>query len=254
VYFSAAKTGYGGWRNHALWFLMDIFLFMIGIFLIFGPDTVYNSRTDGWLPTSGSTTFTGIYTSPGPRCAIIGLQLAIQAALGIFAVFAANAYASLVFGVFGIFNVLCLMGSNFLFNYNEPIWLLSSAECYQYFRVNPGSDDIQRCHGDGYLEFLRIIGTIGIIVEAYLIVVSLLAYATAVPAPYGGVPVGGPVGAQGYATGPAYGAPATTTGAYGTGIPGPVATTTQPATYTTATGTTQPYQQQTTTTTTQHIQ
>jgi hypothetical protein len=261
VYYSAAKTGYGGWRNHALWFLMDIFLFMIGIFLIFGPDTTYNSGTDGWIQTDnipistnyGSPYFTGFYLSPGagPRSAIIGLQLAVQASLGIFAIYAANAYASLVFGIFGIFNVLCLMGSNFLFNYNEPIWLLSQAECFEYFRINEALQDLQRCHGDGYLEFLRVVGTIGIIVEAYLIIISMLAYATAVPAAHygvpGAVPAAGPVANTGYPAQP-YAATTTTAGTYGT-TTGPVVTTAQP-TYTT--GTAQPYS--TTTTTTQHVQ
>jgi len=242
LYYSAAKTGYGGWRNHALWFLLNIWLYMSGIFLIFGPDSLINVGIDGY----GTGTGLGI---TGPRSAIIGLQLVFQSALGVFAIYSANAYASLVFGLLGIFNALCLMGSNFLFNYNEPIWLLSQPECNAYFRAL----NIQRCNETGYLEFLRIIGTIAIIAEGYLVTISLLAYATAVPA-YGhpgaaGAPVAGPYGtaATGYPAG-TYGTATAGPGfvTQGTAVPAAAGPTT---TY--ATTTQQPYATTTTTHTTQ---
>jgi len=234
LYFSAAKTGYGGWRNHALWFILDVWLYMSGIFLIFGPDSLT------YLSNGPVTGLTG----SGPRSCIIGLQLVFQSALGIFAIYSANAYASLVFGIFGVFNALCLMGSNFLFNYNEPIWLLNEPECVNYFEVI----SIQRCNDEGYLEFLRIIGSIAIIAEGYLVIISLLAYATAVPA-YGhpGEYPAGAVGVPGATTGVGYPA-----GAYGTATTQQTTTgvpvTTQP--YATTT-TTQPYATTTTTHTTQ---
>jgi len=210
LYFSAAKTGYGGWRNHALWFISDIFLYMFGIFLIFGPDTLGNIAGNG-----GSI----------ERAAIIGLQLTFQASMGIFAIYSSNAYASLVFGIFGVFNILCLMGSNLLFNYNEPIWVLNSGECNAYFATDTTNTNFTRCSDTGYLEFLRIIGSLAIILEGYLIVVSMLAYATAVP--YTGVPAAGvPAGAAGsypggYSTVPPTTtmAPAGTTGYTTTGQP-----------------------------------
>ena len=59
----------------------------------------------------------------------------------------------------------------------------------------------------GYLEFLRIIGVFAILLNGFLIVISLLAYATAVPAAYH------PANTQ---AGNPYAAP-TTAGTYNTG-------------------------------------
>ena len=71
-----------------------------------------------------------------------------------------------------------------------------------------------RCHDNGYLEVIRVFGTLEILVNGFLIVLSLLAYATAVPAPH---PAGFP--AAGYPAGaPAAGYPAGTTTGY---APGP---------------------------------
>jgi len=213
---------------------MNFWIYLCGIFLIFGPDSIYNVGIDG----SGGLS-TGFI---GPRAAIIGLQLTVQASLGVCALYFSNAYATALYGAFAIFNTLCLIGSNFLFNYNEPIWELSEAECSYYFR----NGDIQRCHDNGYLEFLRVIGTLAIITEGFLIVISIVNYATAIPhtyAPGVGVPgaVGGPIGAPGTTTLVAGGVPAagygaerypagvTTTG-YATGVPAATTTTytTQP--------------------------
>jgi len=163
LYYSHVKAGAAGWRNHALWFIFDLLLALWGFFLIFGPDN---------LASTSSNNFNS------PRAAIIGLQLIIQAAIGVFAVYAANAYASLAFAMLGMFNLLCLIGSNLLFNYNQPIWTLDQFQCNTYF----ASFDLQRCRDDGYLQFLRVIGMFAIFTEGYLILVSLLAYATAVPA------------------------------------------------------------------------
>ena len=263
LYYAAAKTGYGGWRNHAVWFFFNFILWLLGLFLVFGPDqligvTIVINNGDGtFSPTSGTygngtTTFLN-----GPRAAIIGLQLMVQAAVGVFAVYSANAYAALVFGFLGIFNELCLIGSLYFFNYNQPIWLLDPTECNLYFK-GTSIDNIGRCHNTGYLEFLRIIGVFEILINGLLIVISLLAYATAVPAAYhpantGAVPAGGaayatPANTQ-YAAGPGYAtanpnagpgfvaqqaAPVQTTT---TTIQQPTyTTTTQPTTYTTATG------------------
>jgi len=220
LYFSAAKTGYGGWRNHALWFISDVFLYMFGIFLIFGPDTL--GLGIFYVNGNNNNTAGGSIA----RSAIIGLQLTFQASMGIFAIYSSNAYASLVFGIFGVFNILCLMGSNLLFNYNEPIWVLNSAECNAYFATDTTNSGFTRCNDTGYLEFLRIIGSLAIILEGYLIVVSMLAYATAVPytgAPVGGVPAGGvPAGSYpgGYSNvPPTTMAPVGTTGYTTTGQP-----------------------------------
>ena len=212
IFYSATKTGYGAWRNHALWFFFNFWLWLFGLFLVFGPDSLASSVI--------------LTSTTGPRAAILGLQLMVQASIGAFAIFSANAYASLVFALFGIFNELGLIGSLWLFNYNQPIWTLNTTQCQAYFQqeINANGAVTKRCEDDGYLEFLRVIGTLEIIVNGYLIVVSLLAYATAVPAHL----------AQG---GPAYGAPAatgypattTTTGAYA------------PATTTTTYANTAPY-------------
>jgi len=199
LYYSHVKAGAAGWRNHALWFIFNLLLALWGFFLIFGPD---NNPSGNSLSNFNS-----------PRAAIIGLQLIIQAAIGIFAVYAANAYASLAFAMLGMFNLLCLIGSNYLFNYNQPIWTLDQAQCNLYF----ASFDLQRCRDDGYLQFLRVIGMFAIFSEGYLILVSMLAYATAVPA-YGAHHHGAAAGAPAAA----YGAqPATTynTG-YATAAPG----------------------------------
>ena len=214
LYYAAAKTGYGGWRNHALWFFFNFWLWLFGLFLVFGPDSL--ASTTGLLS--------------GPRAAILGLQFMLQASIGVFAIYTANAYASLVFALFGIFNELSLIGSNFFFNYNQPIWTLTSSQCNQYFYSDSGTVNQdgstsypsgQRCDDSGYLEFLRVIGTLQIIVNGYLIVVSLLAYATAVPAGYAAGGPGAPVG------NPGYGAPAAA-GAYTTAT-----TTAPPASYAT---------------------
>lgn len=249
LYYAAAKTGYGGWRNHAVWFFFNFFLWLFGLFLVFGPDQLVG------VNSLGAVTSISIATQ-GPRAAIIGLQLMVQASVGVFAVYSANAYAALVFGFLGIFNELCLIGSNFFFNYNQPIWLLDPTECNLYFKGDY-ADDITRCHDTGYLEFLRIIGVFAILVNGLLIVISLLAYATAVPAAYHPANTGAPVAGAGapYGT-PAAGGAYNAGPSYGTATAGPgfVAqqavpsntTTIQQPTYTT---TTQPTTTYTTTTT-----
>ena len=205
IFYSATKTGYGAWRNHALWFFFNFWLWLFGLFLVFGPDSL------------AAYSYGGYTTLNGPRAAILGLQLMVQAAIGAFAIFSANAYASLVFALVGIFNELGLIGSLFFFNYNQPIWTLDSTQCNVYFEGNDYQPYITRCDDSGYLEFLRVIGTLEIIVNGYLIVVSLLAYATAIPAHMAGAaPVGyaGPPGAGAYGGAPAAAgmyAPATTT-------------------------------------------
>lgn len=213
LYYSHVKAGAAGWRNHALWFIFDLLLALWGFFLIFGPDNL-------------SYGVSGVSATSAPRAAIIGLQLIIQAAIGVFAVYAANAYASLAFAMLGMFNLLCLIGSNLLFNYNQPIWTLDQAQCNAYF----ASFDLQRCRDDGYLQFLRVVGMFAIFTEGYLILVSLLAYATAVPAyashhHAAGAPAtstyGAPAATSTYNTG--YGQPAAA-GTYKT--EGPVTTTT----------------------------
>ena len=234
LYYSGTKTGWGGWRNHALWFFFNIWLWIFGLFLVFGPDSLASV-------SDGSTTANGglVVGTVGPRCAILGLQLMVQAAIGAFAIFSANAYASLVFALFGIFNELGLIGSLWLFNYNQPIWTVTSTQCQAYFN-NGFIIGINRCDDAGYLEVIRTFGTLEIIVNGYLIVVSLLAYATAVPAQLAGAPgaYGAPAaggvpgaGAGAYNPGPTYGTstPAPTT----TYIPQPVTTTTSPYTTTT---------------------
>ena len=209
LYYAAAKTGYGGWRNHAVWFFFNFFLWLFGLFLVFGPDQLIGVTIApgalGGTYGNGETTFL-----TGPRAAIIGLQLMVQASVGVFAVYSANAYAALVFGFLGIFNELCLIGSLFFFNYNQPIWLLDPTECNLYFK-GYATDDIRRCNDTGYLEFLRIIGVFEILINGLLIVISLLAYATAVPAAYhpantgaAGAPYGTPAAAGGYNAGPQY--------------------------------------------------
>lgn len=212
LYYSHVKAGAAGWRNHALWFIFDLLLALWGFFLIFGPDNLSYS-------TVGAS---------APRAAIIGLQLIIQAAIGVFAVYAANAYASLAFAMLGMFNLLCLIGSNLLFNYNQPIWTLDQQQCNTYF----ASFDLQRCRDDGYLQFLRVVGMFAIFTEGYLILVSLLAYATAVPAyaahhHAAGVPAAtstyGQPATSTYSTG--YGQPAAA-GTYKTEGPVPTGTTT----------------------------
>lgn len=208
IYYATTKTGFGGWRNHAVWFFFNLWLWLFGLFLVFGPDSLAS------LPniSIGGTTYQA--TAFGPRSAILGLQLMMQAAIGVFAIYSANAYASLVFAVIGLFNELGLIGSNFLFNYNQPIWTLDTVQCNLYFEQDPDAN-IERCKDDGYLEFLRVIGTLEIIVNGFLIVVALLAYATAVPAGYSGAayPAGttggtstyAPTTAGGYNAGPSYG-------------------------------------------------
>ena len=250
LYYAAAKTGYGGWRNHAVWFFFNFWLWLFGLFLIFGPDQLIG--VNGGTAADGTTTVT-TSSLVGPRAAIIGLQLMVQASVGVFAVFSANAYAALVFGFLGIFNELCLIGSLFFFNYNQPIWLLDPVECNLYFKAT-ATDNITRCHDTGYLEFLRIIGVFEILINGLLIVISLLAYATAVPAAYhpanttataAGAPYGAPVNTTGYATGPTYGTAGPGFVAQ-QGVPTNTTTTTtiQQPTYTT---TTQPTAQYTTT-------
>ena len=232
LYYAAAKTGYGGWRNHSLWFFTNFFLWLFGLFLVFGPDQLIGVNLNNTLGPNGTSTFGGTYGNGfasftvGPRAAIIGLQLMTQAAIGVFAVFSANAYAALVFGMFGVFNELCLIGSLFFFNYNQPIWLLDPVECNLYFKATV-FDNITRCHDTGYLEFLRIIGVFAILLNALLIVISLLAYATAVPAAYhpantGAVPAGAAGAPYGATSTTAAGYP-TTAQPYGTAGPGFVA-------------------------------
>jgi len=226
LYYSAAKTGYGGWRNHGVWFFTNLLLWLFGLFLVFGPDS---------LTVAAATT-------AGPRAAILWLQLMVQASIGAFAIYSANAYASLVFALVGIFNELALIGSLWLFNYNQPIWILDTNQCNAYFSNAASGPDFQvwtRCHDDGYLEFLRVIGTLEILVNGFLIVISLLAYATAIPVghpagyPAAGAPVGGPYNnAAGYNAGPAY---ATTGPGYAQGGPVVTQTTTQSTPYTTTT-------------------
>ena len=204
IYYSATKTGYGAWRNHALWFFFNFWLWLFGLFLVFGPDSLASQ---------------GFGTS-GPRSAILGFQLMVQAAIGAFAIYSANAYASLVFALVGLFNELGLMGSLYFFNYNQPIWTIDAAQCNLYFEGNTNYPYDKRCHDDGYLEVIRTFGTLEIIINGYLIVVSLLAYATAVPAHLAGgaAPYGAP--AAGYppvAAGGAYAPPGTTTAAYNQG-------------------------------------
>jgi len=239
IYYSATKTGYGGWRNHGVWFFFNLWLWLFGLFLVFGPDSL----------AAASAGTASLQTLAGPRAAIIGLQLMVQAAVGAFAIYSANAYASLVFALIGLFNELCLIGSNFFFNYNQPIWTLNEPQCNAYFDLDCGTvgtcSTFTRCKDDGYLEVLRVFGTLEIILNGFLIVIALLAYATAVPVGHPGYPVGAP-GATGvpaagvpaaYNAGPAYsreqqyttaGAPVTSTTQYTTttGVPATTTTTT----------------------------
>ena len=239
MYYSATKTGWGAWRNHALWFFFNFWLWLFGLFLVFGPDSL---DSYSYVTANGAGGYVSGGSAVGPRAAILGLQLMVQAAVGAFAIFSANAYASLVFALFGIFNELGLIGSLWLFNYNQPIWTLNSIQCNEYFEQDPLAN-ITRCHDSGYLEVLRTFGTLEIIVNGYLIVISLLAYATAVPAHYAGAPpagAAGPYGAPAAAGVPPSGAYNPAGPTYGTATPAPqqyvqqpVVTTSSPYTTTT---------------------
>jgi hypothetical protein len=121
-----------------------IFLYCVGIFLTFGPDVAPG--------IAGA--------SNNPRAAIIGLQLLLQVALGVYLLYHPTPIITDIYIIFGIFNLLALMGSNYLFNYNFAIWTLAEAPCNQYF----GGDDYTRCDNDGYLQFLRIMGHLATLV------------------------------------------------------------------------------------------
>jgi len=259
LYYAAAKTGYGGWRNHAVWFGFNFFLWLFGLFLVFGPDQLVGVSAAGTSTPTGTFGTGTITFTTGPRAAIIGLQLMVQASVGVFAIYSANAYASLVFGMIGMFNELCLIGSLWFLNYNQPIWLLDPFECNLYFKRLPTDSIINRCHDTGYLEFLRIIGVFEILVNGFLIVISLLAYATAVPAAYhpqnttntaAGAPYGTTANTAGaYNAGPSYGTATAGPGFVAQGAPTNTTTIAQP-TYTTTTAPTTQYATTTAPTTT----
>jgi len=182
LFFSAQKVGYGGFMNDLTWFCLNLFLAFAGLNLIFGPD-------------AGASTL--ILNSSFPRAAIIGLQLVVQASLGIFAIYTNSGYAAISYAVFGAFNALCLMGSNLLFNYNQPIWVLNTAECNIYFcadgcSTNAGNTVItctcnfNRCSDTGFLEWLRVVGTVALVFELVVVVISLMNYVNALPVAVGG--------------------------------------------------------------------
>jgi len=82
-----------------------------------------------------------------------------------------------------------LMGSNYLFNYNESIWTLNSLECNVYFCNVPSDNalncDFDRCSDTGFLEWLRVVGTISLVFEFVVIVISLMNYINSVPVAVG---------------------------------------------------------------------
>jgi len=76
---------------------LNLFLVFAGLNLIFGPDQI--NILVGNLPSSVRS-----------RAAIIGLQLVMQAALGIFAIYTNSAYSSAAYALFGAFNALWFNG------------------------------------------------------------------------------------------------------------------------------------------------
>jgi len=189
LFFSAQKVGYGGFMNDLTWFCLNLFLAFAGLNLIFGPDASAAS----------------LATASFPRAAIIGLQLVVQSSLGIFAIYTNSGYAAISYAVFGAFNALCLMGSNLLFNYNQPIWVLNTLECNNYFcagacdltNTNPNSPTFcfgqcifDRCSDSGFLEWLRVVGTVAMVFEMVVVVISLMNYVNSVPVVVGGGAIG----------------------------------------------------------------
>ena len=117
---------------------------------------------------------------PAARAAVIGLQLMLQSALGFYCIMGASYYGALLYTFVAIFNALCLMGSNYLFNFNIPIWLLDTNDCNLYFG-HPGLN-LNRCKDGGYLEWLRVLGVLLILFEFGAAVASIRAYVNILPA------------------------------------------------------------------------
>jgi len=78
------------------------------------------------------------------------------------------------------------MGSNLLFNYNEPIWTLKTSECNAYFSaVQTGvvtTASYDRCSDSGFLEWLRVVGTVALSFELIVIVIAVMNYVNSLPA------------------------------------------------------------------------
>jgi len=99
---------------------------------------------------------------------VIGLSLTFLASLGFYSCMVNLFPLFLFYTIFAIFNLLNLIGSNSLFNYTTPIWVVTTAICNTYFL----DTTLDRCVDDKFLQFLRVIGTSVIIFVALTVVQS----------------------------------------------------------------------------------
>lgn len=141
-------------KHNLVFTICSVFLYCVGVFLTFGPDTAQGIEN--------------------PRAAIIGLQLLLQVAIGVYFMHHATPAITDAYIIFGIFNLLALFGSNWLFNYNLAIWTLDQNSCNVYFNGS-ALDTTKRCDDDGYLQFLRIMGHL-----ASLVLLASVIYAISV--------------------------------------------------------------------------
>lgn len=139
----------GHMRNHLVFAVINILLLVLGVFLIFGPD--------------GSV-----------RAEVIGIQLILQAIIGHIIIFSATPlFWQKVYTVLAIFNGLCLIGSLSYLSYGAPIWALDTAQCNFYFGATSA---LNRCKTDGYLQFLRIVGSIAFLLDVIAAIITLTAW------------------------------------------------------------------------------
>jgi len=157
----------GSIMNDGTWALVNVILYISAVNLACGPD----------LPTDSTV---------AGRAATIGMQLMIQVAIGIFAIHSLSLSAAGAYAMLTIFNILCLLGSNSLFNYNSPIWELDTTNCNLYF----GSLNIDRCSDNGFLMWLRVLGHFTILIEFVALFCAIQAYSiVAVAKPVSNPPV-----------------------------------------------------------------
>jgi len=142
-----AKNGStSGLKTYIFFVIFNVYIWLAGFFLIFGPEV----------------------GPPGSRLAVIGLALAFLASLGFYACMLNLFPLFLFYTIFGIWNLLNLIGSNGLFNYNFSVWTVATGACNGYFL----DTTLDRCVDDKFLQFLRVIGTSVIIFIAVTVVQS----------------------------------------------------------------------------------
>jgi len=107
-------------------------------------------------------TLCGVFLIFGPgRANMLGFQLLMFVALSIHVSAIGSSLAKRMLMLFGGFNLLGLMGALYLFNYNTPIYELTTLACTTYFDNAGWAND--RCKDDGFLQLIRVAGAAAIL-------------------------------------------------------------------------------------------